>query len=173
MIALLKALNVGGNNIVPMKDLAKLFEAAGALEVRTYIASGNVLFEPKGKATARAVADKVKVSLQKKFGIVSPIALRTAEELAAAFEANPFAKFDRKTRHIGFFEDVPAQSVSELDPQRSPPDQFRVIGREVHLLFPNGGGRTKLTTDFFEKKAMTALTVRNLNTVEKLIELGR
>ncbi len=68
-----------------------------------------------------------------------------------------------------FLKDVPtAGQVSQLDPDRSPPDQFAVRGREIYLLMPNGMGRTKLTNEYFDRKLGTVSTVRNWRTVMKL-----
>jgi uncharacterized protein (DUF1697 family) len=74
---------------------------------------------------------------------------------------------------VTFLAEKPAAGrVRDLDPERSPPDEFRVAGREVYLRCPNGYGRSKLTNAFFEKQLGVAATTRNWRTVTKLAELA-
>ena len=78
-----------------------------------------------------------------------------------------------KNVHVMFLSRKPAaRAVTRLDPDRSPPDRFAVVGSEVHLYFPNGGARTKLTVDWFEGSLSLRATARNWRTLEKLIELS-
>lgn len=171
-IALLRGINVGGKNKLPMKDLAALFTEAGGKAVRTYIQSGNVLFDAPAK-TASAVARQVAEAIQSRFGISAPIVIRSAAELAAAIGANPFLKAGaaESSLHIGFLADMPnPAAVKGLDPARSPGDSFEIIGREIFLHVPNGVARTKLTNAWFDSKLGTVSTFRNWRTVLKLAE---
>lgn len=171
MIAMLKALNVGGNNLIKMNVLAALFESAGARNVRTYVNSGNVVFDASA-TVVKALPKKVAAALQSKHDIESCVVLRTRDELQAALDGTPFETKDTKLLMYGFFDGTPdAKGVKALDPNRSPPDRFQVAGRTLYLHYPAGLGRSKLTTAFFEKGAGTAVTMRNWNTVNALIEL--
>jgi uncharacterized protein (DUF1697 family) len=88
-VALLRGINVGGKNILPMKDLAAMFEAAGCADVRTYIQSGNVVFSaPAG--VLRKLPEQVAKAIEKRFGFMSPVILRSSEDLARAIRENPF-----------------------------------------------------------------------------------
>jgi uncharacterized protein (DUF1697 family) len=170
-LALLRGINVGGNCSLPMKELAAIFAAAGASSVRTYIQSGNVIFEA-GDPTL--VTAQVTGEIARVYGYPGRIVLRSAEELRAAYQANPFAKAGApvETLNIYFLADMPAPAaVRSLDPDRSPGDSFVVRGREIYLQLPNGMARTKLTNAWFDSKLKTVSTARNWNTVGKLVEL--
>jgi uncharacterized protein (DUF1697 family) len=170
-LALLRGINVGGKNILPMKDLARMFEETGCASVRTYIQSGNVIFDgPKGAKVGEAVAR----SIEKKFGYRIPVILRTLSELQTAIRENPFlrAGVEEKVLHVYFLADRPSTDCcAGLDAKRSAPDAFEVRGREIFLHMPNGMGRTKLTNAYFDSKLSTVCTARNWATVLKLAEL--
>jgi uncharacterized protein (DUF1697 family) len=172
-VALLRGLNVGGKNLLPMERLARMFEALGCRAVRTYIQSGNVLFAA-GAALARRVPAAVRAAIRAEVGLEVPVIVRTADELAAVARGNPFldAGADPKTLHVAFLAEAPAPArVAALDPRRSPPDEFVVRGREIYLRLPNGVGRTRLTNAYFDSQLDTVSTLRNVNTVQKLVEL--
>jgi uncharacterized protein (DUF1697 family) len=170
-VALLRGINVGGRNPLPMKDLARLFERTGCENVRTYIQSGNVIFE--GPAQPRKVAEAVSAAIQKKFGYKIPVVLRTAPQLNEIIRGNPFLwKTDAKWLHVYFLADLPSsQAIATLDAARSTPDVFHVAGREIYLHLPNGMARTKLTNAYFDSKLATVCTARNWATILKLSEM--
>jgi uncharacterized protein (DUF1697 family) len=178
-VALLRAVNVGGRNVLPMKDLTALCEQAGCRDVVTYIQSGNVAF----RATA-AVAQRLPAALARairaKAGFAVPVIVRDGAALAAVVKANPFLKAAGADPaaldmlHVGFLAAAPeAARVAGLDARRSPPDEFVVRGAEVYFRFPGGMGRSKLTAAYFDSKLATTITVRNWRTVGKLLELLR
>lgn len=173
-IALLRGVNLGARRL-PMKDLLGMFEDAGCTDVRTYIQSGNVVFRA-APALARRVPTLISRAISERFGYEAPIVLRTAAELEDVARNHPFLKeaADTKSLHVAFLQDRPGKSrIAELDPERSPPDRFVVRGREVYLHCPNGVGRSKLTMPYFDAKLRTISTMRNWNTVLKLLELSR
>ena len=173
-IALLRGINVGGRNRLPMQRLVSIFEAAGCGNVRTYIQSGNVVYEA-GPALARRVPLLVAGILAERFGINSPVLSRTATELHKVVASNPFLKARAEERELGvaFLEKRPtAARVAALDPERSPPDAFSVRGREIYLRMPNGVARTKLTNAWFDSALATTSTVRNWRTTLKLLDLA-
>jgi len=168
-LALLRGINVGGKAILPMKDLCAIFAASGATAVQTYIQSGNVVFDAADPATVAAL---VTTEIAARFGYPGRIVLRTAQELDAAYRANPFAGAPIETLHLYFLADRPsAAAVKSLDPNRSPGDSFVVRGRDIFLHVPNGMARTKLTNAYFDTKLKTTSTVRNWKTVFKLVEM--
>jgi len=174
-VALLRGINVGGKNKLPMKDLAAMFTEAGCDDVRTYIQSGNVLFRAR-PALARRVPELVTRAIADRAGLRVPVVTRTAAELAKVVSANPLlrAGADHAKLHVAFLAKQPAAGrVAGLDPDRSPPDEFVVRGREIYLHCPGGVARTKLTNDYFDSRLATTSTVRNWNTVLKLLELSR
>jgi uncharacterized protein (DUF1697 family) len=172
-VALLRGINVGGKNRLSMKDLVEMFAAAGCLDVRTYIQSGNIIFR-----APQAKADKVPVLISKsiadKFGHRIPVVMRTAAQLQDALHNNPFllAGGSAELLHLLFLADKPdAERVAGLDSARSAPDAFVVREREIYLQLPNGAGSSKLTNAYFDSKLATISTGRNWRTVLKLHEL--
>jgi uncharacterized protein (DUF1697 family) len=171
--ALLRGINVGGKNMVPMAELKPALESLGLEDVVTYIQSGNVVFT-SSKRSARAVAADVERQIGKVFGIDVAVLLRTPPQLKKIAAANPFMTkgADRSKLHVVFLDRAPAKAkIAKLDADRSPPDEFAVDGREIYLLLPNGAGRSKLTIDWFERGLGVRATARNWKTLEKLIEL--
>ena len=174
-IALLRGINVGGRNRLPMAALAGFFEEAGCGAVRTYIQSGNVVFRAADRVAA-AVPDVVASAIERELGFRPALVMRTGEALDDVVRNNPFlaAGAEEKELHVAFLDGVPeAERVAALDPERSPPDAFAVRGREVYLRYPRGMGRTKLGGDYLERTLGVAATVRNWRTTMKLRELAR
>lgn len=172
-LALLRGINVGGKNKLPMNDLRDLFAAAGCRDVRTYIQSGNVLFRADAAALA-PLPGIITARIAERFGYRAPVVLRTAGEIGAVIRHNPFiaAGAAEETLHVLFLAGEPdARNVAALDPDRSPPDAFVVRGKEIYLHLPNGAGRTKLTNGYFDAKLATTSTGRNWRTVTTLFAL--
>jgi len=171
--AFLKAVNVGSGRRVPMAELRETFEDAGLTNVRTYIQSGNVVFDsPLGDAPA----DELSARIEARFGFEVPVVVRSLAEMTAIERENPLLDSgeDPSRLHVMFLADLPSEEDSAtLDPLRSQPDEFVVSGREVYLRFPNGAGRSKLTTDYFERRLGTTATARNWNTVLELLKMMR
>lgn len=174
-VALLRGINVGGKNKLPMAALVELCEAAGCRDVRTYIQSGNVVFRAPARLRARLAAE-LRAELERRHGLVVPVLLRDAQALARLLERNPFLRpgADSAALHVVFLADAPsARARAALDPRRSPPDEFVVDGSEVFLRCPNGMARTKLTNAWFDAQLATTSTVRNWQTVLRLAEMAR
>ena len=171
-LALLRGINVGGKNVLPMKDLAKMFSDAGCANVRTDIQSGNVIFETPGSAPK--IAGVLTANIEKRFGYRVPLILRTREQLLKTIAGNPFLKTgaDLKALHVYFLADPPqAPAIASLDHARSTPDAFHVLGQEIYLHVPNGMARTKLSNAYFDSKLSTICTARNWATILKLAEM--
>jgi uncharacterized protein (DUF1697 family) len=174
-VALLRGINVGGKNRLPMNDLATMFKDAGAQEVRTYIQSGNVIFRADAARIGR-LGTAIAKAMQADLGWSVPIVIRSAAELGAAVKGNPFLEegIAAGALHVGFLLDRPARArVAALDPERSPPDRYVVRGGEIFLHLPNGVARTKLTSQYLDSRLGTVVTVRNWNTVTTLLEMTR
>jgi len=173
-VALLRGINVGGKNLLPMKELVKLFEKAGAVDVATYIQSGNVVFSIPAAAFV-GFEEEMAAAIEKRFGLRVPVVLRSAQEIATVRAKNPFLarRPDPKTLHVAFLSVKPAAAdAARLDPKRSPGDAFELHGRDLYLLLSNGVGKTKLTNDYLDRTLATVATVRNWNTVGKLVEMS-
>jgi uncharacterized protein (DUF1697 family) len=174
-VALLRGINVGGKNKVPMAQLKSSLASLGYEDVVTYIQSGNVVFRsPVGDA--RKVAATIEKRIAEEFEVPASVLIRTPAELRAVEKQNPFLKagVDASKLHVVFLDRSPKKSaVTDLDPGRSPPDEFEVRGGEIYLHLPNGAGRSKLTIDYFERRLGVRGTTRNWRTLTKLIELSR
>lgn len=172
-VALLRGINVGGKAMIPMTELRSLFASLGFEDVSTYIQSGNVMFTSPTD-DAQVLAARIEERIAETFGSSAAVLLRTPAELSGIAGSNPFLgrETDLSKLHVVFLSGPPAAAaVGELDPRRSPPDEFSVRGREIYLHLPNGAGRSKLTIDYFEKRLGIRATARNWKTLTKLIEL--
>jgi uncharacterized protein (DUF1697 family) len=173
-VALLRGINVGGKNRLPMRDLVAMFERAGATDVRHYIQSGNVVFRATSKLAGR-IPDLVSKEIDRGLGLKVPVMVRSSAELHAVAKANPLlaAGADPGTLHVVFLADFPGKKESAaLDPRRSPPDSFALVGRDIYLCCPNGVARTKLTNAYFDSTLRTISTGRNWRTVLTLVEMS-
>jgi uncharacterized protein (DUF1697 family) len=172
-VALLRGINLGPHNKLPMPELVELFEASGCTSVATYIQSGNVVFSAS-PAVAKKVAVSVSRAIAERFGHEVPLVIRTAAELAAAATKNPLLgpKVDT-TRHTRGVPQREAQRKGRgrARPKRSPPDVFVVQGSEIFLLLPNGVAPSKLTNAYFDSKLRVVSTIRNWRTVLTLAEM--
>jgi uncharacterized protein (DUF1697 family) len=168
-VALLRGVNVGGKNKVPMAELRTVFESLGYTEVTTLIQSGNVMFTARAAVTTKtlehAIADR--------FGVETTVVLRTGPELERVVAANPFTGGDVSKLHVGFFGTKPTAAVVRgFDAARFEPEEFAVHGREVYFHLPDGMGRAKLPPAL-DRQLKVPVTVRNWNTVTKLVALTR
>ncbi len=173
-VALLRGINVGGKNKIPMQDLVAMFTKAGCSEVRSYIQSGNVVFQG-GQALAKRIPVLITQAVNKRFGYQIPVLTRTSEEIRKIVRTNPFLKSgaDPGVLHVAFLADRPgAAAIKALDPNRSPPDEFKVRGGEIYFHCPNGVARSKLSNAYFDSVLNTTSTVRNWRTVLRVLELN-
>ena len=132
-VALLRGVNVGGKNRLPMADLRDIFTAAGCAAVRTYIQSGNVVFDA-AHDLAEAVPEIVTLAIRRRFGYESVVVLRSGEELRQVVNSNPFdTSGDPRLLHVAFLKDKPgAEAVSRLDPEAFAPG--RICGARAQCL---------------------------------------
>lgn len=162
-IGLLRGLNVGGKNRVSMKDLVAILAASGARGARTYIQSGNVVFEADDVAGVRAAVE----SALAERGIRTALVTRTRDEWRALMVDPPFPA---EHRHVVFLDTLPTRT--EIDPDRSIGDRFELRGRELYLWLPNGVAGSKLTADWLDRTLGTTTTSRNWRTVLAMAELA-
>jgi len=164
-VALLRALNVGGANLLPMAELASLCASLGLDSVRTYIQSGNVVFaSPLPEPSLRTLLEQ---ALAERMGRRIGVLIRTAAELRATIEANPFRDAEPARTGILFLhEPAPPDPIARLAP--AGPEQVQAIGREIFIHYPDGMGRSKLRLP----AALAEGTMRNAKTVAKLAELA-
>ena len=163
-IALLRAVNVGGTGKLPMTELAAMCEAAGHQGVKTYIASGNVVFT-SAKPEAAVKAD-LEARLATYAGKPVGVMVRTAAEMAAVRDANPFPDAPgNRTVAIFLDEAPPAYALDHATGRLD--EEMRLGAREVYVFYGDGMGDSKLKIP-----AAKAGTARNMNTVAKLAAMA-
>ena len=172
-VALLRGINLGSHNKVPMAGLRALVEGLGYHDVSTYIQSGNVVL------TSTDGAAKVGAALQKaiarEFGFDVAVVVRSRPQLKKVVDGNPFVKKARAdgNLHVVFLARKPkADKVKALTGADWGDDEVAVKGTEAYLHLPNGYGRAKLNNMLVEKKLGVAGTARNWRTTTKLLELA-
>jgi uncharacterized protein (DUF1697 family) len=172
---LLRGINVGGNNKVPMAELRTLLGELGYGEVKTILNSGNAVVTTDDSPD---VAEKrVEAAIKKTLGLSIQTMARTHEELAAVVEANPLESVAENPSHyaVGFLRSVPGgkdlERFEAVDADQYAPECWELVGRELFIWYAGGQAKTKLTAVFWEKQLKTSLTARNWNTVVKLLAL--
>jgi uncharacterized protein (DUF1697 family) len=173
-VSLLRGINVSGKNRIPMADLRALYERHGHDDVRTHVQSGNVVSRTATR-TPSGVEASIRAAIADELGLEVAVLVRTPSELRHAVDTNPFfsARAELKALHVTFLATTPGASiVSALDGSAFAPDEFRVAGREVYVVCPNGYGRTKITNTWFERKLGVVATTRNWATVTALVALA-
>ncbi|QBE50418.1 DUF1697 domain-containing protein [Leucobacter triazinivorans] len=170
-ILLVRAVNVGGTAKLPMAEWRALAQSLGARDVSTYIASGNLVCTIDGDPAAfdRALEAAVEV----RFGFFREVISRTRDELVSALAAHPFEVADPKFSYISFLVETPsAAGVEAARRLETGADRWHLIGRELHLRYADGAGRSQLNEPQLMRTLGTTGTSRNLNTVRRLMELA-
>jgi uncharacterized protein (DUF1697 family) len=168
-VALLRAVNLGARNRVPMPRLREVLAEHGCEDVRTYIASGNAVFA--SGASRKALANDLERAIEEAFGVSTPVVLRTAKEMAAVVEAHPFG--DPSHTQVAFLAAKPtAARVKALAGLDLAPDRVDVVGREAYFHLPNGVQGSRLSGAQLEKQLGVPATVRNWRTVTRLAAMA-
>jgi uncharacterized protein (DUF1697 family) len=170
-VALLRAVNLGGRNLVPMAALRETLEGRGFEDVRTLLQSGNVIFRAAAPSTAR-LERTIEAAVAERVGVTTDAMVRTAAEWRAMVAANPLVA-EARARPGQFLVTVlkrapPAAAVTALQRAVTGGEIVAVSGRHAYLAFPAGIGRSRLTTSIIEKHLGTRGTARNWNTVLKI-----
>jgi uncharacterized protein (DUF1697 family) len=172
-VGLLRAVNVGGHRKVPMVDLRRVVAELPATEVRTYVQSGNVVFDSTHRREAGVVA-ALEAALAAGFGFPVDVVARSAIDLASVLTANPLLADDRDPArlHVTFLPRPPAPGAVLPGVQRVGADEYVLVGRELYLYTPDGIGRSKLVTMLSDRRLGVAGTVRNWRTVTTLASMA-
>ena len=174
-ITMLSGVNLGNHFKISMDDLKSSYEALGFKKVRTYIQSGNVIFE-SGQSDIRKLAAIIKDKILKDFNFNVPVIIRDIHELKETTGKNPFMKnkgIDHDKLHVTFLQEEPVESIREkLNDINFLPDEFKLSGKDIYLYCPGGYGRTKLNNNFFERKLKMEATTRNWRTVNELLQIA-
>ena len=163
-IALLRAVNVGGTGKLPMTELKAMCEAAGFKSVRTYIASGNVVFE--SSKTEAQVKATLEAALTAYAGKPVAVMVRTAAEMAAVVAGNPFSQMPGNRTMAFFLDKAPAVDATKTVSNQTN-EEIKLGVREIYGYYPDGMGVSKLKIP-----AAKSGTARNMNTIAKLAEMA-
>lgn len=169
---LLRGVNVGTKNSLPMAELRSMLEALGCSDVQTYVQSGNAVFGTR-LGTA-ALTRAIETALERYMGRPIATTLRTSEQLKAIVERNPLAKVATNPTYscVTFLSLAPSEAdVAPLRTQDFAPERFEVAGTEIYTWHPNGQARSPLSAALGKLPLRGTVTTRNWNTVQKLLEM--
>lgn len=166
LVGLLRGINLGSKRRIAMGDLRELMAELGYTDVRTVLASGNVVFTGPKKDARR----KIEAALHERFGFEVDVILRTMDELHAVVAADPFGdEAENPTRYFVVF--LPSEpDVSSLEGIDFAPDAFAANGREIYAWCPEGMQNSRLMKALGKPGLAPTATVRNMATVRKLLE---
>lgn len=160
--------------MIKMTDLLAAFEELNFKNVKTYIQSGNVIFQDKGTDTA-ALEKKISKKIKERFGFDVPVLVIPKDKLEHVAKNNPFVnkrKEDISKLHVTFLSSEPASDLADkIKNGEYGVDEYIFSGDVVYLFCPDGYGRTKLTNNFFESKLKLTATTRNWKTVNELVKM--
>lgn len=173
-IAFFRGINVGGNNSLPMKELVAVLECIGSRKVRTYIQSGNAVFESAEKDLAR-LSKQLSAEIMNRRGFEPHVQILTVDALAKAIAENPFpeAVSAPSSLHLGFLASPPkSPDLEKLSSLKKESERFQLAENVFYLHAPEGVGRSKLAAST-ERLLGVLMTDRNWKTVCKVMELAR
>lgn len=173
-LALLRGINVSGHNMIKMDDLKTMLESVGFLNVKTYIQSGNV-FVDTDEENAPAVGFKIKQEIFKAFGLEVPVVVIGKEDLEECFRNNSFLKekeADIKKLYVAFVSTtLTPNRIHDLKMSQVKPDEATIDASRIYIKYAVGAGKTRFDQKYIEKKLNVTATIRNWNTVTKLLEM--
>ncbi|WP_129731302.1 DUF1697 domain-containing protein [Ectobacillus funiculus] len=172
-IAFLRGINVGGKKIIKMEKLKDIFKSLYFQNVKTYIQSGNVIFDSTEESAD--ILYKIETELENVLGYKVTSIIRTADELEEIIKQNPFsASEDVEKQYVTFLHREPTvEAADRLMSYKNDVDDFCVTHREVFLLCGKGYGKTKFSNHFLESKLDVLATTRNWKTVNKILNMIR
>lgn len=173
-LALLRGINVSGHNMIKMDTLKKLLEDIQFQNVETYIQSGNVFVETN-EENASSVGFTIKQEIFKQLGFDVPAIIISKSDLEKCLTNNPFFKeknVDTKKLYVAFIsKELNNNALNDLKISQFKPDEAFIDDNRIYMKLETGAAKTKLTQKYIEKKLNITATVRNWNTVNKLIEM--
>lgn len=175
-ISFLRAVNMAGHNSIRMADLSALYRNLGFIRPETYIQSGNVIFGAEKEMPPDQISSLVEEGIFREFGYDVPVIVKTIKDIRKILSSNPFLtekNFDPAKMAVIFIrENLDSSHIRKVADVDYPPDKFKIIGNEIFTFCPNGFGRTKIYTGFFEKKMKVKGTARNWNTIMTILDLA-
>ena len=172
-VALLRGINVGGNNKLPMKELVTILEKLGLSSIKTYIQSGNVVFQSES-TDLRFLSEQISAAIDESHGFMPQVFVLGTGELQDAIAANPFpeGEAEPKTLHLFFLDGIPsAPNLNAVDEMKADSERVQLIDKVFYLHAPDGIGRSKLAANV-GKGWDVSVTARNWRTVRKVAEMA-
>lgn len=171
VILLLRAVNLGKRNKVPMKELMRLLRDDGLGEPSYLLQSGNVVVSRPAVAPAE-LKRRAEGLVAEAFGVETVAVLRTADALARALAANPFEAPTGGSVQVSFWDEaVPAERLAALAEERFPDAQLHLTTREAYMRFESSTHASRLGNHMIERRLQVPATARNVRTLERLLEL--
>jgi uncharacterized protein (DUF1697 family) len=169
-ISILRGINVGGHKLIKMAALTKLYEDLGFTKVKTYIQSGNVVFQ--SKQTDDLKESLISEKITEVFSFEVPVIVMKIKDIDVVFKNNPFIlkkKYDVSFLHVTFFSQQPKQVDIDKISGVFGNDEFAFFEKAVYLYCPDSYSKSKLTNSFFENKLKVSATTRNWKTTAELV----
>lgn len=168
---------MAGHNKIKMTALSEMFNETGFEDVVTYIQSGNIIFKDPGKLSDEDLSNAIEKSISETFNLNISAVIRRTEEIEDLVSRNPYLSeknFNPSRMGVVFLKKSPdPEALKKMEDIDFPPDKFEVSGREIFLFCPDGFGRSKLSTNFFEYKMKVIGTARNWQTVITILDLAK
>jgi len=172
-IALLRGINVGGRNTLPMAGLRDICAELGWTEVRTYIQSGNIVFD--AAARPLTLEDALEQAIASRFRFSPAAIIRSAAQLNGIAKANPFRAASEKEPHwvlVGLAKrKLEAGAAEAIEARGKADEKVAEAGGALWFHYPAGVGTSKLTPALIDRAAGSPVTARNWRTITKLIEM--
>ena len=173
---MLRGINVSGQKMIKMTELKAVYESLHLTSVKTYIQSGNLVFQSKSDDSL-SIETSIEKSIEKSFGYSVTVVLRRPAELRKIINKCPFLGAVRKddgTLYVTFLKERPGSSLVKAIAQVpvKTADAYEIAGSEVYIHCPNGYGKTPFANNFFEKHLQARATTRNWKTVQTLLTMS-
>ena len=173
-LALLRAINVSGHNMMKMEALKTMLENIGFTNVRTYLQSGNVFVDTEEESASK-VGFMIKQEIFKVFGHEVPTIVIAKEDLELCFKNSPYIKekdIDTKKLYVVFVSTIlKKENINDLKISQFKPDEASIDGNRIFIKYAVGAGKTRLEGKYIEKKLNVTVTMRNWNTVTNLLKM--
>ena len=174
-ISLLRGINVSGQKSIKMNALSESYERLGFANIKTYLQSGNVIFDVKEQAVS-IIKERISQQIKLDFGYDVPVIVLDVDGLQQIVSGNPFLADEGKDQsffHVTFLSPT-AQSdnFDEVEKKKQGNEEILLRDNTIYLYCPNGYGKTKLTNNFIESKLKTTATTRNWKTVTELLKIA-
>ncbi len=167
-VLLFRGINVGGKNLLPMKELKAALESKCFQQVSSYIQSGNVVLETSQNASA--IASSVSKLVNQQFGFTPAVMVLDKIQFANAVNNNPYPECEGKSVHFYFCADKPTLAADKIAAVQANDEDYELHGKVFYLHAPSGIGRSKLAAKV-EACLGVPVTARNLNTVQKIQQM--